>query len=207
MVDLRAYVFLDSLQPQLTAYVASTSRGYLPVSGQASLWVEVAPGISINRITDIALKGTHVKPAVQVVERAFGLLEVHHDDQGEVIDSGRQILEHLGKKEQERLQPRVITNQVITHVDDYQCMLINRFRKGSMILGGETLYIMECHPAGYSVIAANEAEKASPVNLIDIQPYGAFGRLYLAGTESHIREAMQAATEALDGLEGRENRP
>ncbi|MBI4616505.1 MAG: hypothetical protein HY720_23040 [Planctomycetes bacterium] len=205
MIDLRAFVFLDSLQPQLASYVASTAGGYLPVQGQASLWTEIAPGIAINRVTDVAQKATKVQPAVQVVERAYGLLEVHAFDQGTVLEAGRRILGFLEREETDRLQPRIVTSQMITSLSDYQAMIINRFRKGSMILGGQTLYILEVHPAAYAVLAANEAEKASPVTLVEVNSFGAFGRLYLGGTEAHIREAARAAEGALRSVEGREN--
>src|SRR4030095_10194402 len=109
MVQLRAFTFLDAMQPQFASFVASTARGYLPVKGQAALYVESAPGIAINRVTDIAVKSTSVRPAVQVVERAFGLLEVHHESQAEVIEAGRQILDFLGVQEQDRLKHKVLT--------------------------------------------------------------------------------------------------
>jgi hypothetical protein len=205
MVQLRAFTFLDSMQPQFASFVASTARGYLPVRGQAALYVEIAPGIAINRVTDIALKATSVRPAVQVVERAFGLLEVHHESQAEVMEAGRAILEFLEVQELDRLKPKMLTNEIITSVDDYQTMLINRNRQGMMLLGGETLYILEVHPAAYATLAANEAEKASPIKLIHLQPYGAFGRLQLGGSESHIREAASAIENALASVEGRPN--
>lgn len=205
MVQLRAFAFLDSMQPQFASFVASTARGYLPVRGQAALYVEISPGIAINRVTDIALKRTSVRPAVQVVERSFGLLEVHDESQAEVLEAGRHILEFLGVAESERLKPKIMTSEVITGIDDYQSMLINRNRQGMMLLGGETLYILEVHPAAYATIAANEAEKASPIKLIHLQPYGAFGRLQLGGTESNIREAEAAIHKALGTVDGRAN--
>lgn len=205
MIELRTFVFLDSLQPQLAAFIASTGQGYLPVEGQASLWTEVAPGIAINRVTDVAQKATLVRPAVQVVERAYGVLEIHSDDQGTVLEAGRQILRFLEKKEEDRLKPVALTSQVLTGIDSYQAMIINRFRDGSMILGGQTLYILEVHPATYAVLAANEAEKASPITLVDVRPIGAFGRLYLAGSEAHVLEGARAAEKALSAIEGRPN--
>jgi ethanolamine utilization microcompartment shell protein EutS len=205
MVQLRTFAFLDSMQPQFASFVASTARGYLPIRGQAALYVEIAPGIAINRVTDIALKATSVRPAVQVVERTFGLLEVHHESQAEVLEAGRQILAFLKLAETDRLKPKLMTSEVITGIDDYQSMLINRNRQGMMLLGGETLYILEVHPAAYAVIAANEAEKASPIKLIHLQPYGAFGRLQLGGTEAHIREAVVAIDKALADVDGRPN--
>ncbi|MFH0945894.1 MAG: BMC domain-containing protein [Planctomycetota bacterium] len=205
MVDLRTYVFLDSMQPQFASYVASTARGYLPVSGQAALYVEIAPGIAINRITDIALKANDVRPALQVVERAFGVLEIHSDSQAEVLAAGKAMLDYLELKEEDRLEPRVMSSEIITGVDDYQTMLVNRMRQGNMLLGGETLYILETHPAGYAAIAANEAEKAAPIKILEIRPIGAYGRLYLGGKEADIREAVIAAEKALAGIKGRPN--
>lgn len=205
MAELRTYCFLDILQPQFAAYVASTAKGYLPVEGQAALFVEVSPGIEINRVTDVALKKTDVRPGVQVVERANGLLEIHAFDQGEVREAGRSILASLGLEENDRLKPKVVTSQTITAIDPYQAMLINRNRRGSMLLGGQTLYILECHPAGYASLAANEAEKASPITIVEVQPVGAFGRLWLGGTEASIAEAAKAAVAALESVQGRQN--
>lgn len=205
MVQLRAYIFLDSMQPQFASFVASTAKGYLPVRGQAALYVEIAPGIAINRVTDIALKKTSVRPAVQVVERAFGLLEVHDESQTEVLSAGQHILEFLGHEETDRLAPAILTSEIITGVDDYQSMLINRNRSGMMLLGGETLYILEVHPAAYVTLAANEAEKAADIKLIDMRPYGAFGRLQLGGGESDIGVAVEAITKALNDIVGQPN--
>jgi hypothetical protein len=206
VVDLRTYIFLDSMQPQFASFVASTARGYLPVAGQAALYVEIAPGIAINRVTDIALKANDVRPALQVVERAFGVLEIHSHSQAEVLSAGRAMLEHLELSEEQRLEPRIMSSEIITGVDDYQTMLVNRMRQGNMLLGGETLYILETHPAAYVVIAANEAEKAASIKLLEVRPIGAYGRLYLGGAEADIREAAAAAEKALAGIDGRENR-
>lgn len=204
-VELRAFIFLDSLQPQLTSFICTVARGYLPIVRDASLWVEVAPGIAINRITDVAVKKTDVRPAIQFVERAYGTLEVHHPSQAEVMAAGRHILESVGLSEQDRLKPVIKTSEIITNISDYQAMLINRTRYGSMFIPGKTLYILEVHPAGYAPFAANEAEKASPVTLIDMQSSGAFGRLQLCGSEAEIEEAAKAIHKALAGVEGRPN--
>lgn len=205
-IDLRTYIFIDSLQPQLTAFTCSTARGYLPITWDASLWIEIAPGIAINRITDISIKKTLVKPAVQVVERAYGLLEVHHQSQGEVLACGKHVLDYLKLKEYDRLKPVILSSDIITHIDDYQAMLINRNRQGNMFIAGQTLYILEVHPAGYVVYAANESEKAANISIVDVRPSGAFGRLYLAGTDPEIEEAKKAIHKALESIEGRENK-
>lgn len=205
-VELRTLIFLDSLQPQLTSYISTIARGYLPIVRDAALFVEVAPGIAINRITDVAVKKTDVRPATQFVERAYGTLEVHHPSQAEVMEASRHVLEHLGLTEQDRLRPAIKTSEIITNISDYQAMLINRTRYGSMFIPGMTLYILEVHPAGYSAFAANEAEKASPIQLIDLQFSGAFGRMQLAGSEAEIEEAAKAIHKALEGVAGRENK-
>ncbi len=201
-MELRTYVFLDQLQPQLASFMGKTARGFLPVPYVASLWVEIAPGIAINRVTDTALKSTSVVPAVQVVERAYGLLEVHDNDQGQVREAGAAILDQLGLREEERLKPKAVSNQIIRAVEPYQCQLINRNSQGNMILPGQSLFILETDPAGYVVFAANEAEKAANVFLINIRPYGRYGRLYMSGPEAEIDSAAAAANAALESVTG-----
>ena len=202
-VDLRAYVFLDSLQPQYAAFLATVAQGYLPTVGQASLFVEISPGIEINRITDIALKSTQVTPGLQIVERLYGMLEIHSDSQADIRAAGRAILDALGVTEEQRLKPRVISSQVIRHVDAHQTQLINRTRHGNMILPDQTLYILECEPAAYSALAANEAEKASEINILEVRSFGSFGRLYLGGEQRDIDVASQAAVQAIESVSGR----
>ena len=203
-VSLRTYTFLDALQPQLATFMGKTARGFLPVPGQASIFIEIAPGIAINRVTDVALKATKVQPALQVVERAYGLLEIHHHDQGEVLSAGKAVLDHLELKEEERLKPKALTNQIIRSVEAYQTQIINRSSSGMMVLPGESLFILETEPAGYAVLAANEAEKAAHISLVNVTPYGAFGRLYLSGPEAEIDAAAEAATAALGAVAGQE---
>ncbi len=202
--SLRAYVFLDSLQPQLAAHVGTTSRGFLPVPHVASLFVEIAPGMGIHRLLDSALKATRCLPASMVVERAYGMMEVHHEDKGEVVSAGHAVLETLGAKEEDRLKPRIVSNQIIRAVEPTHAQLINRIRYGSMLIPGDSLFILETEPAAYVAFAANEAEKAARVQLIEVQTFGAYGRLYLGGPESEIDSAAKAAIDSLSGLSGRE---
>jgi hypothetical protein len=203
-VTLRTYVFLDSLQPQLAAFIGTTARGFLPVAGVASMFIETAPGLIINRITDVALKATSVTPAIMVVERAFGLLEIHHPDKGQVRLGGQAVLGYLGIGESDRLKPRVVSDQVIRAVEPYHAQLINRIRYGDMLIAGESLFILETEPAGYVAFAANEALKAARVKMIDASLFGAFGRLYLSGDEAQIDAARGAALSALATVKGRE---
>ncbi len=151
-VDLRSYVFLDSLQPQHAAFLGTVAKGFLPLPGDASLWIEISPGIEINRITDVALKATGVRPGMQIVERLYGLLEVHSESQAEVRAAGAAILAALGVREEDRRKPKVVSSQIIRAVDAHQVQLINRMRHGHMLLAGETLYVLEVEPAGYAAL-------------------------------------------------------
>ena len=166
MVDLRSYVFLDSLQPQYAAFLGTVAQGFLPIAGMASLYVEISPGIEINRITDIALKSTHVTPGMQIVERLYGLLEIHSESQADVRQAGRSILSALELDEKDRRKPRVLSSQVIRRIDDHQTQLINRMRHGNMIEPGQTLYVMELEPAAYAALAANDCELCSGVGFV-----------------------------------------
>ncbi len=203
-VDLRTYAFLDSLQPQHAAYLGTVARGFLPLPGDTSLWIEISPGVEINRVTDIALKATRVRPGMQVVERMFGLLEVHHEVQAEVRSAGAAILQALGVEESQRLKPRVISSQIIRNIDPHQVQLVNRMRFGHMLLAGQTLYVLEVEPAGYAALAANEAEKAANINILEVRAYGSFGRVYLGGEEQDIMAGYGAAVAAIEGIDGRE---
>ena len=203
MIDLRTYVFLDSLQPQLAAFTGCTGRGFPPVRDDASLWIEVAPGMPVHTLTDVCLKATDTAPEVQVVERAFGLLEVHHRDQGEVRQAGRAALDYMNAKEEDRLKPRVVSHQIIRAVEPMHAQCVNRSRYGSLLIPGESLFIMETDPAGYIVLAANEAEKAARVKLVQVQPFGAFGRLQMSGDEADVDAAAEAAIRAVENVTGR----
>lgn len=204
-VDLRSYVFLDSLQAQHAAFLGTVARGFLPLPGDASLWIEISPGIEINQITDVALKATRVRPGMQIVERLYGLLEVHSDSQAETRAAGEAILEVLGVTEDQRLKPRIVSSQIIRNIDAHQTQLINRMRHGHMILAGQTLYVLEVEPAGYAALAANEAEKAAEINILEVQAFGSFGRVYLGGEERDIMAGYGAALAAIEGVSGREN--
>jgi len=203
-VDLRSYVFLDSLQPQHAAFLGTVARGFLPLPYDASLWIEISPGIEINRITDIALKATRVRPGMQIVERRYGLLEVHSESQAETRAAGAAILEALGLAEANRMRPRILSSQIIRNIDAHQVQLINRMRHGHMLLAGQTLYVLEVEPAGYAALAANEAEKRANINILEVMAFGAFGRVYLGGDERDIMAGYGAAVAALEGVSGRD---
>ncbi len=205
MVDLRTYIFLDSLQPQTASFLSTVTKGFLPVTGQACCVVEIAPGIEINRLTDVALKATNVMPSLQIVERAFGLLVVHSADQGDAREAGNAILTAVDCREEDRLKPRVLTSQLIKNITDHHAQLINRTRHGAMMMVGDTLYVLEVESAGYALYAANEAEKGAEINIVEVRGFGAYGRLYLGGDESAVVEAraiVEARIEAVTGRAG-----
>jgi hypothetical protein len=204
-IDLRTYAFLDSLQPQYAAFIGTTAQGFLPLAYEASLFVEISPGIEINRLTDVALKATTVKPGMQIVERVFGLLEIHSPDQAETRAAGEAILREIDHVVTDRRKPKILSSQIIRRIDDHQAQLINRMRHGQMLIPGQTLYVLECEPAAYAALAANEAEKAANINVLEVRAFGAVGRVYLGGEERDIDVGWRAAVAALEGLEGRED--
>lgn len=204
MVDLRSYVFLDSLQPQHAAFLGTVAQGFLPIADMASLWIEISPGIEINRITDIALKSTRVTPGMQIVERLYGLLEVHSLSQADVRQAGAAVLEALEIEEEDRWKPKILSSQVIRRLDDHQAQLINRMRHGHMIIPGQTLYVMEVQPAAYASLATNEAEKAAEINVLEVRAFGSFGRVYLGGEERDIDVGYRAAVAAIEGVTGKD---
>ncbi len=203
-VSLRSYIFLDSLQPQITAHICSTCRGFWPIPGEASLWIETAPGMAIHGLLDRALKSTKVHPATIVVERAYGMVMLHSDDKGEVLSAGQAILDELGYEVEDRLKPKVATNRIIRSIEPDHAQCVNKIRYGSMITPGESLLIMETVPAAYIAFAANEAEKAADVRLVEVTPFGAFGRLYMCGKEADIDSASEAAQAAIASVTGQE---
>ncbi len=200
--SLRCYCFLDRMQAQYAAFVGTVTQGDLPTEGMASLYVEMAPGNEVFRMVDIAVKATEAKPGAQIVEREFGMFEVHSLNQAAVIEAGQVVLDRLGLKKEDRIKPQIASIQVITRIDPYQAQLLNRFRRGSMLVPGETLLVVECAPAAYINYACNEAEKKANIKIVHVSSVGRFGRLWLSGSESEIVTAKNAVVQAIDELEG-----
>jgi len=201
-VSLRSFVFLDALQPQLTAHTCSTARGFWPVPDEAALYIEIAPGMAIHTLLDRALKDTDVHPGNIVVERAYGMVMLHAFDKGQVLAAGDAILSELGHTIEDRLKPTVATHEIIRAMEPDHAQCVNKLRWGSMIVPGESLLIMETQPAAYIALAANEAEKAAQVNLLECSPVGAFGRLYMGGSEAEIDVAAEVAKAAIAAIDG-----
>lgn len=200
--SLRVYCYLDRMQSEVAAFVGTITQGDLPVEGMASLYVEMAPGNEVFRTVDIAVKATEAKPGAQVVEREFGMFEVHSMNQAAVLESGAIVLDRLGLVKEDRIKPSVYSSNLITRVDPYQAQLLNRWRRGSMLVAGETLFVLEVAPAAYIMLAANEAEKKANVKIIHIASVGRFGRMWMSGTEAEMVTARDAAIQAMENVEG-----
>jgi hypothetical protein len=205
-IELRGALVIDEMQPQFAATVAANSDGFFPVAGETAFWLEVRPGIVVNRLLDVALKSCDVKPGALITERSYGTLEVHGPDQGQVREAGRRMLAAAGVRAEDGLRPNVMTDEIIRAIDDHQAMMINKSRAGMLVLGRDTLYTLEVNPAIWVLLAANEAEKAASVRLVGLGNNGAVGRLRLAGTDASIEAAVSAVQRALAGVAGRENR-
>jgi ethanolamine utilization microcompartment shell protein EutL len=201
--SLRTYAFVDRMQPQCAAHIAATSPGDVPLAGMAELYIEMAPGNEVFRAADIALKAAGVRPALQIIEREFGLLEIHSEQQAEVRASGQAVLDEYGLVESDRIRPTIASTQFITNVHPYQAQLLNKWRKGSMLMPGRSLFVMEVAPAAYIAVAANEAEKAADITVIELRAVGRFGRMFLSGSESDVQTARDAAVAVLEGMHGR----
>ena len=206
-VDLRVYLPIHDLQPQFAAYLGTPTRarGYPPFAGQHALIIEVAPGLAIERVTDLALKAVpDVDPGILFVERQFGVLEVHAADAADVARASEAILAGIGAKAGDQLRPQVLYRDVIEDLSDQHAIIVNRTRQASMVMPGQTLLVCEMTPALFAAVAANEAEKAAPgLTLVDVSMIGAAGRLYLAGDSGSIETALAAIDEVLGSIEGR----
>jgi len=190
------------MQPQYAAFVGTITQGDLPTEGMASLYIEMAPGNEAFRLVDIAVKATEAKPGAQIVEREFGMFEVHSHSQSAVKEAGQAVLSHLGLRLEDRIRPKIASMQIITNVDPYQAQLLNRFRRGSMLVPGETMLVLEVAPAAYINLACNEAEKTASIKIMHVSSVGRFGRMWLSGSESEIITAHEAATQAMNAVEG-----
>jgi microcompartment protein CcmL/EutN len=196
MAELRSFIFLSRLQSQTMCYLGSWIRGSLPRSNVSAQVVEVAPGLDIEPLTDVAVKHADVRAGLLVVERQFGYLEIHGGND-EVQAAASAVLDALGATAADATRPEILAAQIITRIDPQQAFLVNRNKIGSMALAGDSLFTLEVRPSSYAIVAANEAEKAARIKLVDYRMIGATGRVYLAGSEADIRQAADAAEEAL----------
>ena len=207
MTELRVYLPIEDLQPQFAAYLSSPTRAraYPPFKGQNSLIIEVAPALSIHRITDLALKvAPDLEPGILFTERQYGLLELHADSMEELNAAGKAILKGIGAKATDQLAPKVLYHDIIEDLSDQHAIILNRSRDGSILVPGVAMLIYEMAPALFACVAANEAEKAAPrVTINDVQMMGATGRIFMSGTLEDMTTARNRITEVLGEIRGR----
>lgn len=201
MGSLRSFIFLDQLQPQTLCYLGTWIKGMLPRSNMAAQIIEVAPGLDIEPLTDVALKAAEVQAGILVVERQFGYLEIHARSTASVRAAAEAVADALGASPSDAIRPKVLASRIVTRIDPQHAFLINRNRAGSMALAGETLFVLEMEPASYAILATNEAEKAADIKVVDYRMMGATGRVYLSGREASIAAAAEAAQSALERMQ------
>lgn len=198
MATLRSYIFLDQLQPQTMCYLGTWIKGSLLRTHMAAQIIEIAPGLDIEALTDVALKAANVQGGILVVERQFGYLEIHSRDIAAVKAAAEAVLDAMDMTPERAMKPKILASEIITRIDPGHAFLINRNKMGSMILSGETLFVLETEPAAYAILASNAAEKAANIKIVDYRMIGATGRLYLSGSEAETRAAATAAEQALE---------
>jgi len=207
--ELRVYLLVEDLQRPIAAYLSTPTRarGYPPFEGQHALIVEVAPGLAIERVIDLALKSVPgVEPGILFVERQFGVLELHGTELADVLAAGEAILAGLGATADQQLAPRILYSDVIEDITDQHAVIVNRNRQASMVLPGDTLLVYEVTPALFAAVAANAAEKVAPENtLVDVQMIGAAGRVYISGRTDQVGIARDEITRVLGEITGRDH--
>ena len=207
MTELRVYLLIEDLQPQFAAYMGTPTRarGYPPLEGSDSLIIEVAPALAIQRVMDLAVKTVpEIEAGIRFVERQFGVLELHGYDLAELKRAGQAVLDGIGCRAEDQLEPQVLYSDVVEEVTDQHAVILNRNRQASMILPGETLLVYEMTPALFAAVAANEAEKAAPGNtLVDVQMIGAAGRVYISGEPGAVTQARDTIKKTLEAIQGR----
>ena len=199
---IRALMQIDNLQPKFAAYNGATVQGSVPMSGDTVLIGELAPGNGVFSLIDRALKASSVETTTQMVEREFGFFILRSRSNAEVSAARDAILDELGASMADRTKPKLASTQIITSVEPFQAQLLNKWRKGSLLIPGQTLGLLECEPAAYISIAANEAEKSAEIDIVEVRAVGRFGRLFISGTENSVQTAIAAATKAIEAVDG-----
>lgn len=209
VTELRVYLSILGLQPQVAAYLATPvrARGYPPAAGDHSLIVEVAPALAIHRIADLALKSVpELEAGILFVERQFGVIELHSTNRDLVDRAGHAILKGIGAQPSDQLKPYKLYSEVIADVSDQHAIVLNRSREASMILPGHSLLLYEMVPALFALLAANEAEAEAPLTtLVDVQMIGVSGRIFMAGSKDDLERARARVDAVLTDVQGRKS--
>ncbi len=202
-ITIRALVQIDNLQPKFAAYNGATVQGSVPLSGDTVLIGEFAPGNGVFTLIDRALKASSVETTSQIVEREFGFFILRSRSNAEVSAARDAILAELGQTMADRIKPVVGSSQIITSVEPYQAQLLNKWRKGSLLVPGQTLGILECSPAAYIAHATNEAEKSANIDIVEVRAVGKHGRMFISGGEEDVKAALEAARKAIESIDGK----
>ncbi len=202
-ITIRALLQIDNLQPKFAAYNGATVQGSIPMAGDTVLIGEFAPGNGVFTLIDRALKASSVETTSQIVEREFGFFILRSHSNAEVTAAREAILAELGQSLADRIKPEMASTQIITSIEPYQAQLLNKWRKGALIVPGQTVGIVECAPAAYIAIATNEAEKSADIDIVEVRAVGRFGRLFICGDEENVKTAIVAATQAIEAIEGK----
>lgn len=204
-ITLRTFIVIENLQPQYAAVTGTVIKGDICHAGMSQLYIEMEPGSGVYKMMDVALKNTNAKPGFQIVEREYGEIEFHSFTIDDVLQAGEVILESCGLSIEDRMKPRIVSEQIISKVNAYQAHLINKSdRYGSIVVPGESLFILEVEPAAYIAKALNEAEKHCDIKIITFDTVGKFGRMYISGTESEVKSAREVAIASINNIAGRE---
>lgn len=198
--QLRSYALIAKMQPQYAAFLGSELDGDVVLADMAELWLELAPGSEVYNLLDFALKATDAKPGLQMVEREFGLLEIHSESIESIKEAGQAILQGCGLTINDRLKPKTVSSKIISKVNPYQAQQLNKYRKGNLLIPGESLLVFECEPATYIVLVSNEVEKGSNIRLIHFTPFGRFGRLFVSGTDAEVKTALEIAVSTIESV-------
>ena len=193
MAELRSFIFIDQLQPRTMCYLGTWIRGSLPRTNMAAQIIEVAPGLDIESLTDVALKHAEVQGGILVVERQFGYLEIHSRSTAAVRAPPTPCWRALGPaagQGDEAADPGVEDR----HPHRPSARLPDQPQQARLDdPAGESLFVLEMQPAAYAILATNEAEKAADIKVVDFRMMGATGRVYLSGTESNIGSGRRRA--------------
>ena len=179
----------------MAAILGSIASGDPVVEGMAQLFLEISPGTDIYAVVDAAVKSAGVRPGSQVVERQYGMAEMHASSQEAVRQAGRTILELLQLSEADAEPVEIVSAKIISNVDPHQAQLVNKSRKGSLLVAGETMMVVECQPAAYISLIGNSVEKATNVKIIDVRGVGQFGRLWISGAHADVVSAQALVAE------------
>lgn len=201
-LTIRALVQIDRLQPRFAAYNGATVQGSIPLAGDTVLIGELAPGNEVFSLIDVALKASRAEATSQIVEREFGFFILRSPSNAEISAARDAILAEINMSLGDRLKPSVESTQIITSVEPYQAQLLNKWASGSLLVPGQTLGIIECAPAAYIAVAANEAEKSAAIDIVEVRALGRYGRLFFSGSEESVKTAIDAACAAIDAIDG-----